>query len=185
MQYSEIARSFIRFDDDPCCAVCTAGPLTLAWGNWFTLLGFLVLIKPIRERTTFFMLQFNSLDRPEDRPNTLSWIVGGNIIPGCLMIIFFRWFALQPPNSCFRLSMITLASQLHSSFACLSCSAHSLCVLLRRLYSLSGHEDMVYIFVLITGIGDGLAEPIGIYLGRHKYYGTMKTCKTKHVLCQR
>lgn len=73
-------------------SVCTAGPLTLAWGNWFTLLGFLVLIKPIRERTTFFMLQFNSLDRPEDRPNTLSWIVGGNIIPGCLMIIFFRWY---------------------------------------------------------------------------------------------
>ncbi len=51
------------------------GPLTLTWGNWVTLLGFLVLIKPIREASTFFMLQFNSLDRPEDRPNTLSWSV--------------------------------------------------------------------------------------------------------------
>jgi len=69
------------------------GPLTLTWGNWVTLLGFLVLIKPVREATTFFMLQFNSLDRPEDRPNTLSWIVGGNIIPGCIMIIFFKWSA--------------------------------------------------------------------------------------------
>lgn len=29
------------------------GPLTLCWGNWFTLLGFLVLIQPIRERFTF------------------------------------------------------------------------------------------------------------------------------------
>ena len=67
------------------------GPLTLTWGNWFTLLGFLILIKPIRERSTFVMLQFNSLDRPEDRPNTLSWIVGGNILPGCVMIIFFKW----------------------------------------------------------------------------------------------
>lgn len=67
-----------------------AGPLTLTWANWFTLLGFLILIKPLRERSTFFMLQFNSLDRPEDRPNTLSWIVGGNILPGCAMIIFFK-----------------------------------------------------------------------------------------------
>lgn len=73
-------------------AVCPprAGPLTLTWGNWFTLLGFMILIKPIRERSTFVMLQFNSLDRPEDRPNTLSWIVGGNILPGCVMIIFFK-----------------------------------------------------------------------------------------------
>ena len=105
------------------------GPLTLTWGNWVTLLGFLVLIKPVRERFTFFMLQFNALDRPEDRPNTISWIVGGNIIPGCILIVFFRW-----------------------------------------LYSMSGQEDMVYIFLFITGIGDGLAEPVGIYFGRHKYW---------------
>lgn len=107
------------------------GPLTLTWGNWFTLLGFLILIKPIRERSTFVMLQFNSLDRPEDRPNTLSWIVGGNILPGCVMIIFFKW-----------------------------------------LYALSGQQDMVYIFVFITGLGDGFAEPVGIYLGKHKYWTT-------------
>jgi len=93
------------------------------------MLGFLVLIKPIRERSTFFMLQFNSLDRPEDRPNTLSWIVGGNILPGCVMIIFFKW-----------------------------------------LLAMSGQQDMVFIFVFITGIGDGLAEPVGIYLGKHKYW---------------
>lgn len=55
---------------------------------------------------------------------------------------------------------------------------------LGRLYSLSGHEDMVYIFVLITGIGDGLAEPIGIYLGRHKYYGTMNTCRAEPAICE-
>jgi len=44
---------------------------------------------------------------------------------------------------------------------------------------------MVYIFVLITGIGDGLAEPIGIYLGRHKYYGSMSMCRPKQAICQR
>jgi len=107
------------------------GPLTLAWGNWVTLLGFLILIKPIRERFTFVMLQFNALDRPEDRPNTLSWIVGGNILPGCAMIILFRW-----------------------------------------LFSWTDQQDLSYIFIFITGIGDGLAEPVGIYLGKHKYWTT-------------
>jgi len=44
---------------------------------------------------------------------------------------------------------------------------------------------MVYIFVLITGIGDGLAEPIGIYLGRHKYYGETYTCTAEQAIHQR
>jgi dolichol kinase len=105
------------------------GEISLAWGDFFTLLGFLILIKPIRERFEFVMLQFNALDRPEDRPNTLSWIVGGNILPGAVMIVFFRW-----------------------------------------LYSYTGQEEMAYIFVFITGIGDGLAEPVGIYMGKHKYW---------------
>jgi dolichol kinase len=110
-------------------AASVPGPLSLAWGNWFTMLSFLILIKPIRERFSIVMIQFNSLDRPEDRPNTLNWIIGGNILPGAFMIMFFRW-----------------------------------------LYSFSGQQDLTYIFVFITGIGDGLAEPVGIYLGKHKYW---------------
>eukprot|EP00457_Paulinella_chromatophora_P006142 gb/GEZN01006160.1/.p1 GENE.gb/GEZN01006160.1/~~gb/GEZN01006160.1/.p1 ORF type:complete len:398 (+),score=43.53 gb/GEZN01006160.1/:88-1281(+) len=104
------------------------GPLALAWGDWFTMLAFLVLIKPLRERSSFLMLQFNSLDRPEDRPNTLKWIIAGNIFPGLLFIIFFRY-----------------------------------------LYSFHGQQDLAFIFIMITGIGDGLAEPVGITWGRHKY----------------
>ncbi|KAL0585147.1 hypothetical protein ABG067_005043 [Albugo candida] len=102
------------------------GPLPLAWGDFFSMLGFLVLIKPIRERSTFFMLQFNSLDRPEDRPNTLAWIIAGNIAPGMLILLFFRW--LSPDQGA-----------------------------------------LIFIIVFITGIGDGLAEPVGITWGRHKY----------------
>lgn len=48
------------------------GPLELAWGDFVTMLGFLVLIKPLRERVMVLMLQFNALDRPEDRPHTVS-----------------------------------------------------------------------------------------------------------------
>lgn len=75
------------------------------------------------------MLQFNSLDRPEDRPNTIKWIVGGNIIPGLCMILLFRY-----------------------------------------LYAPTNQQSLSMIFVLITGIGDGLAEPVGITWGRHKYW---------------
>ena len=102
------------------------GPLALAWGDFFTMIGFLVLIKPVRERFSFFMLQFNALDRPEDRPHTLKWIIAGNIAPGLVILLFFKW--------------------------------------------LLGEEGaLTFIIVFITGIGDGLAEPVGITWGQHKY----------------
>jgi len=66
------------------------GILPHLWESLFVLFMFLVLIKPIRERSTFFMLQFNSLDRVEDRPNTLKWIVLGNMLPGLLLITIFK-----------------------------------------------------------------------------------------------
>ncbi|CAM9737457.1 unnamed protein product [Pylaiella littoralis] len=106
---------------------CT-GTLELSWGVWVTLIGFLVMIKPVREAVSLFMLQFNGLDRPEDRPNTLEWIIKYNIWPGELMIVFF---------------------------------AH--------LFAPSGQRNLVYILVFVTGVGDGLAEPVGIWLGKHKY----------------
>ena len=45
---------------------------------WVTLIGFLVMIKPIREAIPVFMLQFNGLDRPEvsyDGRATYLWAV--------------------------------------------------------------------------------------------------------------
>ncbi len=98
------------------------------WESLLVLLIFLLLIKPIRERSRFFMLQFNSLDRPEDRPNTLKWIVLGNILPGLILGTIFK-----------------------------------------QLFEYINEPNLVFIIVLIIGIGDGLAEPVGIYLGRKKY----------------
>ena len=66
------------------------GILPHLWESLFVLFMFLVLIKPVREFSTFFMLQFNSLDRVEDRPNTLKWIVLGNMLPGLLIITIFK-----------------------------------------------------------------------------------------------
>ena len=105
------------------------GILPHLWESLFVLFMFLVLIKPIRERSTFFMLQFNSLDRVEDRPNTLKWIILGNMLPGLLIITIFK--------------------QIFETYLNL--------------------PALATVVVLTVAIGDGLAEPIGTYLGKKKY----------------
>ena len=105
------------------------GILPHLWESLFVLFMFLVLIKPIREFSTFFMLQFNSLDRVEDRPNTLEWIILGNMLPGLLIITIFK--------------------QLFETYLNLPILAS--------------------VVVLTVAIGDGLAEPVGTYLGKKKY----------------
>eukprot|EP00397_Hematodinium_sp_SG-2012_P013918 GEMP01014143.1.p1 GENE.GEMP01014143.1~~GEMP01014143.1.p1 ORF type:complete len:432 (+),score=97.75 GEMP01014143.1:137-1432(+) len=109
------------------------GALELAWSDWCTLMGFVILIKPLREASSFFMMQFNALDRPEDRPHTLKWIVCGDIVPGMVVIIVFN--------------------------------------ALLGTYEVNGYNaaDLTYIFVMVTGLGDGFAEPVGVHWGTHKY----------------
>lgn len=77
-----------------------AGVLPHVWESLFVLLAFLLLIKPVRERLTLFMLQFNSMDRPEDRPNTLRWIVCGNLLPALILSTIFQqlFFVLGEPH---------------------------------------------------------------------------------------
>ncbi len=104
------------------------GIIPQIWESLFVLLVFLLMIKPIRERGRFFMRMFNSLDRPEDRPHTLKWIILGNILPGLFLSILFR-----------------------------------------QLYEAKGFGNLALIIILIIGIGDGLAEPVGIYWGKHTY----------------
>ena len=99
------------------------------WETLFVMLTFLLLIKPLRENCRFFMLQFNSMDRPEDRPHTLKWIILGNLLPGLLLSVYFQNLfehVLDAPY-------------------------------------------LVMIIVIAVSIGDGLAEPVGKYLGKHKY----------------
>jgi dolichol kinase len=69
----------------------TLGLIQAWWAHFFTLLGFLALIKPLRESFTILMLQFNSMDRPEDRPNCLNWLIGGNVFPGYCLLIPLRF----------------------------------------------------------------------------------------------
>lgn len=117
------------------------GILPHLWESLFVLLMFLVLIKPIREFSTFFMLQFNSLDRVEDRPNTLKWIVLGNMLPGLLLITIFKQVFET------YLNLPLLAS----------------------------------VVVFTVAIGDGLAEPVGTYLGKKKYVVPSWNLKNRYV----
>lgn len=106
-----------------------SGLLPHLWETLFVMLTFLLLIKPLRENCRFFMLQFNSMDRPEDRPHTLKWIILGNLLPGLLLSVYFQ-----------------------------------------NLFENVLHEPyLVMIIVIAVSIGDGLAEPIGKYFGKHKY----------------
>jgi len=109
--------------------------VTVCWGDMATLLGFLIVIKPLRECSAFFMMQFNAFDRPEDRPFTLKWIVLGDIVPGMAVLALF--YAIFGPYG--------------------------------NVNFVHPMTELCYIFAMVAGLGDGLAEPVGVYFGTHKY----------------
>ncbi len=49
------------------------------------------------------------------------------------------------------------------------------------LFSMAGRPELTLIISLINGIGDGLAEPVGIRFGTHKYASRALFSKKKHV----
>lgn len=104
--------------------------ISAVWGYWFVLLAFLVVIYPLRTRSRIIFIMFSCLDRPEDRPHTLKWIVT-QVVLGYVIIQTFTWY----------------------------------CAYSNRLDA----QALSFIFVLTTGVGDGLAEPVGIAWGTFKY----------------
>lgn len=96
-------------------------------GSSLAVLKFAFYVKPIRDRVFVIRTMFSSFDRPEDRPNTLLWLV----------------------------------TQTAAGYAVLLTTG--------LLLSQFGHMELILIPLLIYGIGDGLAEPIGVRFGRHKY----------------
>ncbi|RHY46308.1 hypothetical protein DYB28_006180 [Aphanomyces astaci] len=109
--------SFVDDDDD-----IAAQQLPLLWSYFSILLSFLLLVKPLRERFVWCMIQFNGLDRPDDRPHTLKWLLAGNLVPGFVVVV--------------------------------------------GLNALFGRRDILLLVVAIAIIGDGLAEPVGMFATR-------------------
>jgi len=81
-----------------------------------------------RRRSLTAQHMFASIDRPEDAPNTLSWLVS-QTVAGLLVlwVTQYIWLALGVPL------------------------------------------ELLYITILATTFGDGLAEPVGIRFGKHEY----------------
>ncbi len=86
-----------------------------------------VFIRPIRDRFSMVRTAFASVDRPEDRPYTLCWIITQALAAYATLVAIF--FVLRA----------------------------------------SGDPRLITIPLLITAIGDGLAEPVGVRFGRHRY----------------
>ncbi len=88
----------------------------------------MLMSAPIRNRVPFLATAFASIDRPEDRPFTLTWLITSILAVWGVVIL---WIWLAPAT-------------------------------------------LGYVFVafFISGIGDALAEPVGLYFGRHSYRTT-------------
>ncbi len=103
--------------------------------NWLTVTGSLLvfvvtiifLVEPIRRRVSLLDTAFAAVDRPEDRPHTILWIL------------------LQ------------------------AVSAYIVVVALFFVLAWLDSSRLIVIPLIVNGIGDGLAEPIGVRFGRHRY----------------
>jgi len=93
-----------------------------------TAILFLAMCGWSRRRYLIARHMFASIDRPEDSPNTLSWLVS-QTVAGLLVLWLtqYVWLIIGIP------------------------------------------VELLYITVLATTFGDGLAEPVGIRFGRHAY----------------
>ncbi len=82
------------------------------------------------------MLAFRAIDREEDRPHTLEWLIS-QAVAGLAAIVGIMMFL----SSSVRQDADDKGARLM----------------------------LVMIPILINGVGDGLAEPVGIRFGKHKY----------------
>ena len=111
--------------------IAMQGPSPYSWTTTATIaLGVFILLlmlmsAPIRNRVPIIATAFACIDRPEDRPFTLTWLITSVIAVWGIIIV---WYLAAP-------------------------------------------ETVGYMFVafFISGIGDALAEPVGLYFGRHSY----------------
>jgi len=64
--------------------------LASIWNVVFAFIGFIILTIPFRRNDPTGILQtiYSSLDRPEDRPNTLKWLTLQNFLTGIVLVPF-------------------------------------------------------------------------------------------------
>ncbi len=117
----------------------TPGLLPTILAFCFGIISLLIYVKPIREHVPVVATAFSSMDRPEDRPHTLIWLIT-QMIATCLVMV----------------------------------------PLIIYLYTIN-KMPLIYIPILINGIGDGLAEPIGIRFGKRAYQTRALFSKKRYI----
>lgn len=103
--------------------------LSLFWNIYFAYLGLILWMIPSREfdKTGILNVCFSTIDRPEDRPNSLNWLAWQNVGVALAVLPF------------------------------------------GILWDYWNKQDLLLIPLMILTFGDGLAEPVGIRFGKHKY----------------
>ena len=96
---------------------------TLSLGVFIALL--ILLSSPIRKRVPMLATAFAAIDRPEDRPFTLTWLIT-SVLAAWGVIVLWLW--LSPHTA-----------------------------------------GYLFVALVISGIGDALAEPVGLLFGKHPY----------------
>ena len=104
----------------------------MSWTVWFQFVPFLLLMKPFRRCSALLMLSFRAVDRAQDRPHTLAWILSQLVASYMVLICLYSYLSVRKglPNEAGKLILIP---------------------------------------IIINVFGDGLAEPIGVRFGRHKF----------------
>ena len=102
--------------------------ISVSWNIFFVMGGLMLFMKPIRnlDCTGLLNFAFKTIDRPEDRPNTLKWLVWQAIGVGLAILPFSALWTYWD----FNVSLVP---------------------------------------IMIVTFGDGLAEPVGVKFGKHKY----------------
>lgn len=119
---------------------------------WLILFVLLLAAKSIRRWFWPAAIIFRAIDRPEDRPDTLKWLstqyIASAAVAAGFSALFDDWETLATVSN-------------------ISASASSSLDIVDSVAS--NRDDLMLILVLINGLGDGLAEPVGIRFGGRLY----------------
>ena len=102
--------------------------ISVMWNVFFAMFGLILFMKPIRyaDCTGLLNYAFKAIDRPEDRPNTLKWLIWQAVGVGVTILPFSALWTYW-------------------------------------------EYQVAVIPIMIVTFGDGLAEPVGVKFGKHKY----------------
>lgn len=78
-----------------------ANPLTIVVSYVLMLIYLCFLADPFRRRSRFLDIAFKSLDRPEDRPHTLMWLISGYVASSVILLTMMWWAVPNQPELVF------------------------------------------------------------------------------------